>query len=96
MTRNGYPSDVRGDAWAFIAPGMTLMTDDAPQRHLTLRAVLNGPVRSHVSSVEEPGSDPHPCTSLWHGGWNDIGVMVSKHTDILGDSAPWQPPFFED
>jgi transposase len=39
--RNPYPSDVTDDEWAFVAPYLTLMTEDAPQRHHDLREVFN-------------------------------------------------------
>ena len=42
MTRNPYPSDVSDDEWAFVAPYVTLMTEDAPQRDHSLRDVFNG------------------------------------------------------
>ena len=32
MTRKPYPSDNSDDEWAFVAPYLTLMTEDAPQR----------------------------------------------------------------
>lgn len=35
--RTPYPIDVSDDEWAFVAPSLTLMTDDAPQRAYTLR-----------------------------------------------------------
>src|SRR5205814_686214 len=35
-------SDVSDDEWAFVAPYLTLMTEDAPQRHHDLREVFNG------------------------------------------------------
>ena len=41
-TRNGYPSDVSDDEWAFVAPYLTLMREDAPQREHSLREVFNG------------------------------------------------------
>jgi len=41
-TRNPYPSDVSDDEWAFVAPYLTLMTEDAPQRDHPLREVFNG------------------------------------------------------
>lgn len=40
--RKPYPSDVSDDEWAFVAPYLTLMTEDAPQREHTLREVFNG------------------------------------------------------
>lgn len=42
MTRKIYPSDVNDDEWAFIAPYLTLMAEDAPQRDHSLREVFNG------------------------------------------------------
>jgi transposase len=42
MNRTGYPSDVSDDEWAFCAPYLTLMTEDAPQREYSLREVFNG------------------------------------------------------
>ncbi len=42
MDRKAYPSDVSDDEWAFVAPYLTLMTEDAPQRVYPLREVFNG------------------------------------------------------
>src|SRR5918911_1223202 len=42
MDRKTYPSDVSDDEWAFVAPYLTLMTEDAPQRVYPLREVFNG------------------------------------------------------
>jgi transposase len=42
MSRKSYPSDVSDDEWAFVAPYLTLMTEDAPQRDHSLREVFNG------------------------------------------------------
>src|SRR5687768_15038042 len=42
MNRNPYPSDVSDDEWAFAAPYLTLMTEDAPQREHSLREGFNG------------------------------------------------------
>src|SRR5436309_12371453 len=42
MSRKPYPSDVSDDEWAFVAPYLTLMTEDAPQRDHSLREVFNG------------------------------------------------------
>jgi transposase len=42
MNRKPYPSDVSDDEWAFVAPYLTLMTEDAPQREHSLREVFNG------------------------------------------------------
>ena len=32
MERKPYPSDLSDAEWAFVAPYLTLMTEDAPQR----------------------------------------------------------------
>lgn len=39
--RTGYPSDVSDEEWAFCAPYLTLMKEDAPQRDHALRDVFN-------------------------------------------------------
>jgi transposase len=41
-TRKAYPSDVSDEEWAFVAPYLALLREDAPQRHYDLREVLNG------------------------------------------------------
>ena len=40
-TRKPYPSDVSDEGWAFVAPYLTLMSLDAPQREHDLREVFN-------------------------------------------------------
>src|ERR1051325_8433641 len=42
MDRKGYPSDVTDEEWAFVAPYLTLMKEEAPQRVYRLREVFNG------------------------------------------------------
>ncbi|GAB4579561.1 MAG: IS5 family transposase [Anaerolineales bacterium] len=42
MERKTYPSDVSDDEWAFVAPYLTLMSEEAPQRDHSLREVFNG------------------------------------------------------
>ena len=39
--RKSYPSDVSDDQWAFCAPYLTLMKEDAPQREYSLRELFN-------------------------------------------------------
>jgi transposase len=41
-TRKPYPSDVTDDEWAFVAPYLTLLPDDAGQRRHDLKEVFNG------------------------------------------------------
>jgi transposase len=40
--RKPYPSDVSDEEWAWVAPYLTLMTEEAPQREHALREVFNG------------------------------------------------------
>ena len=40
--KSGYPSDVSEEEWAFCAPYLTLMKEDAPQREYALRELFNG------------------------------------------------------
>jgi len=42
MERKAYPTDVSDAEWALVAPYLTLMTEDAPQREFPLREVFNG------------------------------------------------------
>jgi transposase len=37
-----YPSDVSDEEWAFVAPYLALVREDAPQRNHDLREILNG------------------------------------------------------
>src|SRR5215475_1402187 len=39
--REGYPSDVSDEEWALVVSYLTLMTEGAPQREYSLRAVFN-------------------------------------------------------
>jgi transposase len=41
MNRKPYPSDVSDEEWAFVAPYLPLMDEDAPQRTYPLREVFN-------------------------------------------------------
>jgi transposase len=40
--RKPYPSDVSDEEWAFLAPYLALVREDAPQRNHELREVFNG------------------------------------------------------
>jgi transposase len=42
MERKSYTSDISDDEWAFVAPHLTLMTEEAPQRLHSLRGVFSG------------------------------------------------------
>jgi transposase len=41
MARKSYPSDVTDEEWDFVAPYLTLMSEDAPQREHDLRDVFD-------------------------------------------------------
>src|SRR5919112_858535 len=41
-TRKPYPSDVSDEEWAFVAPYLALVREDAPQRNHELREIFNG------------------------------------------------------
>lgn len=41
-TRKPYPSDVSDEEWAFVAPYLALVREDAPQRNHELREVFDG------------------------------------------------------
>jgi hypothetical protein len=36
MTRKAYPTDASDEEWVFVAPSLTLMSEDAPQREHSL------------------------------------------------------------
>jgi transposase len=40
-SRSSYPSDINDEEWAFCAPYLTLMKEDAPQREYPLREIFN-------------------------------------------------------
>ena len=41
MKIQSYPSDLSQEEWDFVAPYLTLMKEDAPQREHSLREVFN-------------------------------------------------------
>ena len=47
--RTAYPSDVSDEEWAFVAPYLVVLSDDAGQRRYALRAVFKG-LRSSVQT----------------------------------------------
>ena len=77
MERKAYPSDVSDDEWAFAAPYLTLMKEDAPQRDHPLREVFNGLrylVRSGAAWRMMPNDLPpwhtvYQQTQRWMAAW---------------------------
>jgi len=68
VARKPCPSAVRDEEWAFVAPSLTLLTEEAPQRAPSLRAVCNG-LRWLLRAAPLGGCCPTicrrgtPCTS---------------------------------
>lgn len=58
MARKPYPSDVSDEEWAFVAPYLTLMREDAPQREYSLREVFDA-LRYAVRAGEAWRMMPH-------------------------------------
>ncbi len=86
MSPKAYPSDVRDDEWAFVAPYLTLMKEDAPQRVYALREVFNGLrwiVRTGASWRMLPHDLP-PWEVVYQQGqrWLKAGVFQSIVDDL--------------
>jgi transposase len=86
QTRKPYPSDVGDDEWASVAPYLTLMKEDAPQRGHSLREVFNG-LRWVVRSGAEWRLMPHDLPP-WHTvyqqtrRWVKAGVFEAIVRDL--------------
>ena len=85
-TRQPYPSDVSDEEWAFVAPYLTLMKEDAPQRDHPLREVCNG-LRWFVRAGATWRLLPHDLPP-WHTvyqqtrRWLDAGVFEAIAQDL--------------
>ncbi len=84
--RKTYPSDVTDDEWAFCAPYLTLMTEDAPQREYPLRDVfdaLRWLVRSGAPWRYLPGDFP-PWSAVYQQTqrWIKAGVFEDMVHDL--------------
>lgn len=84
-TRKPYPTDVSDEEWAFVAPYLTLMKEDAPQRVYPLREVFNG-LRWFVKAGADWRLMPHdlpPWHAVYDQGrrWERAGVFE----DIVHD-----------
>jgi transposase len=64
MERKAYPTDVSDAEWTLVAPYLTLMTEDAPQRDFPLREVFNG-LRWIIRSGSSWRLMPHDLPP-WH------------------------------
>jgi transposase len=86
MTRKGYLSDVSDDEWAFVAPYLTLMKEDAPQREHSLREVFNGLryiVRTGMQWRFMPNDLP-PWSAVYQQTqrWIDAGIFEDLVHDL--------------
>jgi transposase len=64
QTRKPYSTDVSDDEWVFVAPYLSLMTEDAPQRRHDLREVFNG-LRFIVRGGLQWRLMPHDLPPWW-------------------------------
>lgn len=86
MDRQTYPSDVGDDEWSFIAPYLTLMTEEAPQREHDLREVFNG-LRWIVRTGAQWRMMPHdlpPWAAVYQQTqrWLRVGVFEAIVADL--------------
>jgi transposase len=88
MRRRAYPSDVTDEEWALVAPYLTLMTEEAPQRAHSLREVFNGLrwiVRAGAPWRMMPNDLP-PWETVYQQTqrWLRAGVFESLVHDLRG------------
>lgn len=86
LPRRPYPSDISDDEWAFVAPYLTLMREDAPQRRYPLREVLNA-VRWIVRTGAQWRMLPHdlpPWEIVYQQAdrWLKAGVFETMAHDL--------------
>lgn len=86
MERQAYPSDVSDDEWSFVAPYLTLMTQEAPQREHDLREVFNG-LRWIVRTGAQWRMMPHdlpPWAAVYQQTqrWLKAGVFAAIVDDL--------------
>lgn len=86
MSRKPYPSDVTDEEWAFVAPYLTLMQEDAPQREHDLREVFNG-LRWIVRTGSQWRLMPHdlpPCYTVYQQArrWIEADVFEDMVHDL--------------
>jgi transposase len=86
MERKPSPSDVSDDEWALVAPYVTLITEEAPQRAHSLREVFNG-LRWLVRAGAAWRLMPHDLPP-WHTvsqqsqRWLKAGVFAAMVHDL--------------
>lgn len=84
--RTSYPSDVSDEEWAFVAPYLTLMREDAPQRAYPLRELFDG-LRWFIRAGAPWRLMPHDLPP-WHAvyqqtqRWLKAGVFEDMLHDL--------------
>jgi transposase len=98
--RTPYPTDVSDEEWAFLAPYLTLMRDDAPQRKYPLRELFNGLrfiARTGLQWRYMPHDlPPWPAVYQQTRRWIDADVFATIIADLrilirLGNGRTAQP-----
>jgi transposase len=98
--RQPYPSDISDEEWALVAPYLTLMKHDAPQRDWDLREVFNGLrwiVRTGASWRMMPHDlPPHHTIYQQAQRWYRAGCFEAIVADLrvlirLGEGKTEQP-----
>ncbi len=85
--RKPYPSDVTDDEWSLVAPYLTLMNEDAPQRQHALRELFNGlryVIRYGIAWRAMPNDLP-PWFAVYQQSqrWLAAGVFEALAQDLL-------------
>jgi transposase len=86
MEQKRYPSDVSDEEWAFVAPYLTLMREDAPQRDYPMRDVFNG-LRWIIRTGAQWRYMPHdlpPWATVYQQAqrWLKAGVFEAMVNDL--------------
>ena len=100
LPRKPYDSDVSDEEWAFLAPYLTFMREDAPQRQHPLRELFNG-LRFIARTGLQWRYMPHDLPP-WHAvyqqtrRWIEADVFADIITDLrelirLGEGRAPQP-----
>ncbi len=86
VSRKAYPSDVSDEEWAFVAPYLVLMREDAPQREYPLREVFNA-LRWLARAGAQWRLLPHdlppwPAVYQQWVRWRDAGAFAAAVHDL--------------
>ena len=86
MDRKPYPSDISDEEWHFVAPYLTLMDEEAPQRRYPLREVFNA--LRWLARAGAPWrllpNDLPPWTAVYQQWrrWNEAGCFEAMVGDM--------------